>query len=169
MPTFVRPEFCRQPRQIGEMSVGGASYRSGVVRLSRPLPDMRGRPKPVSSFWRSEGGKSFTHSGALQPYDRPRNPIPSSPASVIQSPSWSGRPRARGFALAQSMKSLRHWGRSPATAADVLQSDDPPHIGARSYLWIRKLSPQIPQQPILAAQEARRRKPSGPPRPPGAS
>ena len=31
----------QQPRQIGGMSVGGASYSSGVVRLSRPLPDVR--------------------------------------------------------------------------------------------------------------------------------
>jgi hypothetical protein len=29
----------QQLRQIGGMSVGGASYSSGVVRLSRPLPD----------------------------------------------------------------------------------------------------------------------------------
>jgi hypothetical protein len=40
----------QQPRQIGGMSVGGASYSSGVVRLSRPLPDVRAaRRAPGSS------------------------------------------------------------------------------------------------------------------------
>ena len=40
----------QQPRQIGGMSVGGASYSSGVVRLSRPLPYVRAaRRAPGSS------------------------------------------------------------------------------------------------------------------------
>jgi hypothetical protein len=59
----------QQPRQIGEMSVGGASYSSrssgfpGLCRTCVAGSRTCGGPersKPVSSFWRSEGGRSFT-------------------------------------------------------------------------------------------------------------